>query len=91
MLYSCDIQDKGLLFRTVSYRCDAALKVLLQRGASPNRVDEYGQSVLLVAVLNGSENNVRTLLENGADIEMGHLGMVAIELDDLPIVAILLG
>lgn len=90
-----DIHAEGLVYQMISYECDAALKILLQRGASPNGVDEIGgQSVLHTAVLRRSATAVRTLLQNGADIAGDHRGltplMVAIEMDNLPIVKILL-
>lgn len=90
-----DIHAAGLVRQLVSYECDAALKVLLQRGASPNGVDDIGgQSVLHTAVLRKSETAVRTLLQNGADIASDHMGltplMVAIDMGNIPIVKILL-
>lgn len=90
-----DIHAEGLVYHLVSYGCDAALQILLQRGASPNRADDLGgQSILHVAVLRREEAAVRTLLQNGADIAGDHSGltplMVAIDMDNLPIVRILL-
>lgn len=89
-----DIDGWAPFYLTVSCGYNAALKILLQRGASTDRPDYWGQSVLHTAVLRERENVARTLLENGADIEMQDKDgftplMTAINIDNVPIVTIL--
>lgn len=90
-----DMDGDDLVYNAVSYGCDAALKVLIHRGASTDHVDDLGQSVLHNAILRGWDDVVRTLVENGANIAMkdndGYTPlMMAIHIANVPIVTILL-
>lgn len=95
-LVACEgfsIDDDNLVPLAVSYGHNAALKVLIRRGAPTDRVDNLGQSVVHAAILLGCQNVVLTLVENGADVEMkDNLGftMMAIHLAHLPIITMLL-
>ena len=52
------------------------VKVLLDKGAKPNRADKRGRTPLSLAVSNGDEYVVKLLLDCGADPNIGiHIGM----------------
>ena len=50
---------------------EAAVKILLDRGADINALNEDGDSALGLASWNGHENVVKILLEKGADLNIG--------------------
>lgn len=74
---------------------NVTLRILLQRGASVNRLNERGQSLLHSVVSRGRENIIRTHVENGADINpTDNRGvtplMIAIASENRSILALLL-
>lgn len=90
-----DINVDAAVYQTVSSGYNAALKTLLQRGASMNYVDDVGRSALHIAVFRGQENIMRTLMEYGADMQMKDKWdfsplMLAIDLERLAMVSIFL-
>lgn len=90
-----DMNDDAAVYHTVSNGYHAALKILLERGASMNYVDDMCRSVLHIAVFRGQEDIMRTLMEYGADMqkkdrwEFSPL-MLAIDLERLAMVSIFL-
>lgn len=64
-----NLGDRAPVYLTVSKGYDAALGVLLERGASPDYIDDAGRSVVQIAVLKGRAQIVRALLDHGANIE----------------------
>lgn len=58
-----DINAEGLVHLAVSYGCDEALKVLLQRGAPANQADHMGLTPLMLAIDSENLLTVKTLLD----------------------------
>ncbi|KAM0132206.1 hypothetical protein ACHAO1_006963 [Botrytis cinerea] len=65
----------------IQYRDKEAVGLLLEKGADPERKDEYGQKMLLEATKKGSEGIVDMLLQRGVDVKVGdNLGRTALSL-----------
>lgn len=61
--------DRAPVYLTVSKGYYAALKILLQRGASTDYVDDQGQSIIHIAVSKERNLIIRALLDHGVNIE----------------------
>ena len=77
----------SLLMLAAYHDHPATVRVLLERGADPDRVNDRGQTALGAAVFRRSEELVRLLLDHGASIHAGQRSAVAIaeffELDEM--------
>ncbi|KAL0638686.1 B-cell lymphoma 3 protein [Maublancomyces gigas] len=90
-----NLGESAPVYLTVSKGYDAALEILLQRGASTDYVDDQGRSIMHIAVSNGRNQIVRALLNHGVGIDtMDKKGvtplMAAINLEDRSMMTMLL-
>lgn len=87
-----DINTKGAVYLTALYGCEEALKILLQRGALPNPMDERFRLPLYAQLLRNTEITLPLLRERRDRHQMNLTPlMAAIYSDNLPIAEILLG
>jgi ankyrin repeat protein len=61
----------SLLMLAAYHDHPATVRVLLERGADPDRINDRGQTALGAAVFRRSEQSVRLLLDHGADPHAG--------------------
>jgi ankyrin repeat protein len=61
----------SLLMLAAYHDHPATVRVLLERGADPDRVNDRGQTALGAAVFRRSEESVRLLLDHGASVHAG--------------------
>jgi hypothetical protein len=61
----------SLLMLAAYHDHPATVRVLLERGADPDRVNDRGQTALGAAVFRRSEQSVRLLLDHGAGVHAG--------------------
>jgi ankyrin repeat protein len=77
----------SLLILAAYHDHPAAVKMLLERGADPDRVNDRGQTALGAAVFRRSRESVQALLQHGADPDAGGRSAVEIaaffELDEM--------
>ena len=50
----------------------AVISMMVVVGASPDTADEYGQTLLMMAAYSGHTQLAKTLLEEGAQLELAH-------------------
>lgn len=87
-----DIHTKGAVYLTALYGCEEALKILLQRGALPNAMDERFRLPLYAQLLHNTQVIMPPLLRCTGRHQMVLTPlMAAIYSDNLPIAEILLG
>ena len=60
-------QDNKSLFEAIERNDIETVKKLLDLGANPNAVDEYGDALLMNAALYASADCMKLLLDKGAD------------------------
>jgi ankyrin repeat protein len=61
----------SLLMLAAYHDHPATVRLLLERGAQPDRVNDRGQTALGAAVFRRSEESVRLLLDHGASVHAG--------------------
>jgi hypothetical protein len=61
----------SLLMLAAYHDHPATVRMLLERGADPDRVNDRGQTALGAAVFRRSEQSVRLLLDHGAGVHAG--------------------
>jgi ankyrin repeat protein len=61
----------SLLMLAAYHDHPATVRMLLERGADPDRVNDQGQTALGAAVFRRSERSVRLLLDHGASVHAG--------------------
>ena len=93
---ACDVRNErgDTLLMLAAYHCHQdAVRALLQRGADPNVANEKGQKPLAGVCWKGSEPVARLLIEHGAAVDDGGVGMTPLMLaamsGHLPVVRLL--
>eukprot|EP01084_Bolivina_argentea_P187142 322424_1 len=71
-------KTKKVLFRCTRHGRYKEVRNMLEKGINPNTIDEYGNTILLVAAQNGSKRLVKTALRYNANIDhQNHRGNTA--------------